>query len=80
MRGRIPAHLDVWPVSDSKTGNTVSWAYDVETKSAYVVFTAGATYEYLGVPSSVIAEVRSSGYVSKAIANAIKKYPNQKLA
>ena len=80
MRGKIPAHLDVWPVSDSKTGNTVSWAYDTETKSAYVVFGGGSTYEYWGIPPSVIAEVRGSGYVSKAISNVIKKYPNRKLA
>ncbi len=80
MRGKIPAELDVWPVDDSKSGNTVSWAYEVRSMSAYVVYGGGSTYEYFQVPPIVIAEVKGSGYVSKAIANVIKKYPNRKLA
>lgn len=69
---KFPNGLEVWPVLDSKTGNTVAWAYDAPKRTAYVEFAHGDTYRYFDVPPELIASVRSSPYVSKAIANQIK--------
>jgi len=69
--GSIPAHLEVWPVTDSRSGNKVAWAYDSATQIVYVVFRQAATYSYSPITSELVDRVRSSGYVSQAITDEI---------
>ena len=74
---KIPAGLEIWPVRDSRTGNTVAWAYDPATASAYVEFRGGAVYAYSGVSQATVDRVAASAYVSKAISDFIKPHPNR---
>lgn len=67
--------LEWWPVTDSKSRNTVAWAYDRDEKRVYVIFQGKGTfapYNYVDVSSETVDLVRKSGYVSKAISHEIK--------
>ena len=79
----LPSGLEWWPVADSRSGNTVAWAYDPRSSNAYVIYAGRGIftpYAYFGVSRETVDAVRASGYVSRAIAHLIKPHDCEPLA
>lgn len=74
----VPDGLTWWSVPDSRSGNTVAWAYEGGTRTAYVAFRGVGCltpYAYPNVPPETVRTVGSAPYVSWAIAHHIKVMP-----